>query len=71
MNLLSDKPQLSPDHESLDPTLPSSALYTVQRFVYIPKIIAQLLALGLSFSEISKKNEKSVSHEVVCETEMK
>lgn len=71
MNLLSDKPQLGPDHESLDPTLPSSALYTVQHFVYIPKIIAQLLALGLSFSEISKKNEKSVSHEVVCETEMK
>jgi hypothetical protein len=43
----------------------------MQHFVSIPNIIAQLVALGLSFSEISKENEKSVSPEVVCEILMR
>lgn len=61
MDLLRDIPQLGAEAESLDPAFPSSALYPVQNLVSIPNIIAQLVALGLSFSEISKENEKSVS----------
>lgn len=67
MNLLRDMPQLGAEAESLDLALPSSALYPMQHFVSIPNIIAQLVAFGLSFYEISKENEKSVSPEVVCE----
>ena len=61
MDLPRDIPQLGAEAESLDLALPSSALYPVQNLVSIPNIIAQLVALGLSFSEISKENEKSVS----------
>ena len=61
MDLLRDIPQLGAEAESLDLALPSSALYPVQNLVSIPNIIAQLVALGLSFSETSKENEKSVS----------
>ena len=71
MDLLRDIPQLGAEAESLDLALPSSALYPVQNLVSIPNIIAQLVALGLSFSEISKENEKSVSPEVVCEILMR
>lgn len=69
MNLVSEKPSLGPDPDSVDP--PSSALYTGQHFVSIPNIIAQLLAHGPAFSVISKQIQKSVSHEVACEIEMK
>lgn len=71
MNLVSDKPWLGPDPDSLDAPVPqSSALYTVQHFVCISKHIAQLLALGLVFSVISKQPKVNVP-EVVCEIEMK
>ena len=59
--------QLGPGAVSLDPALPSSAPYPAQHFAYIPNVIAQLVTFGLSFSEISKENEKSVSQEVVFE----
>lgn len=72
MNLVSDKPRLGPDPDSVPPLPPlrqcpldSAALW------YSPSIIAQHLALDPAFSVISKQNQKSVSHEVVCETEMK
>lgn len=59
--------QLGTGAASLDPALPSSAPYPAQHLACIPNVIAQLVTLGLSFSEISKENEKSVSQEVVCE----
>ena len=68
MNLLSDKPSVDPDPESLEQ--PPTIQWPL-RFVCVRYFIAQLLSLGPACSEISKENEKSLSHEVLCEIEMK